>query len=62
MAGRLEALLVAFCPPDVDLQIVLPPSRQRPRRVLAVADHLTAMLRRLDDCLNRVGLGSVDGV
>ena len=60
-AGRLEALLVPYCPPDVDLQIVLPPSRSRPRRVTVVADALTAMLRRLDECLNRVGLGSVEG-
>jgi len=60
LAGRLEPLLTAFCPADVDLQIVLPPSRQRPRRITAVADHLAATLRRLDDCLNRVGLGSID--
>jgi DNA-binding transcriptional LysR family regulator len=58
-AGRLEAVLVEYCPPDVDLQIVMPPSRQRPRRVAAVADHLTQMLRRLDACLNGVGLASV---
>src|SRR5258706_1005775 len=31
--GRLEALLVPFCPADVDLQIVMPHDRQRPRRV-----------------------------
>lgn len=60
-AGRLEPLLVPFCPCDVDLQIVTPPSRRRPHRVSAVADHLVGMLRRLDACLNRVGVGSIDG-
>jgi len=54
--GRLEPLLVEFCPADVDLQIVLPPARQRPRRVKMLADHLTAMLRRLDRRLARIGL------
>lgn len=58
--GRLEPLLVPFCPSDVDLQIVMPSSRQRPRRVAALADYLTAELRRLDDCLNSVGLDSMD--
>jgi len=60
LAGRLEALLVPFCPIDVDLQIVLPPGGRRPRRVDFVADHLAAMLRQLDQCLDDVGLGSVD--
>jgi DNA-binding transcriptional LysR family regulator len=59
-AGRLEALLVPFCPVEVDLQIVLPPGGRRPRRVDFVADHLAAMLRQLDQCLDDVGLGSVD--
>jgi DNA-binding transcriptional LysR family regulator len=60
-AGRLEALLVAFCPVEVDLQIVLPAAGgRRPRRVDFVGDHLAAMLRQLDQCLDDVGLGSVD--
>ena len=58
--GRLEPLLVPYCAADVDLQIVMPPDRQRPRRVVALADHLTAMLRRLDQCLLSVGLVSRD--
>jgi len=60
LAGRLEALLVPFCPADVDLQIVMPPSRRRPRRVSMVADHIAAALRGLDQCLNKVGLDSID--
>ena len=60
-AGRLEALLVPFCPVEVDLQIVLPPGSRRPRRIDFVADHLVAMLRQLDQCLDDVGLGSVEG-
>jgi hypothetical protein len=59
-AGRLEALLVPFCPVEVDLQIVLPPGGRRPRRVDFVCDHLAAMLRQLDQCLDDVGLGSLD--
>ncbi len=59
-AGRLEALLVPYCPSDVDLQIVMPPSRQRPRRVTAFADHCAMLLRRLDTCLNDLGIGSTD--
>tara|TARA_R110002110_G_scaffold11952_7_gene56995 strand:+ start:576 stop:1538 length:963 start_codon:yes stop_codon:yes gene_type:complete len=59
-AGRLEPLLVTYCASDVDLQIVMPPGRQRPRRVVALADHLTHMLRRLDQCLLSVGLVSHD--
>ncbi len=47
-AGRLEAILTAFCPADVDLQLVFPGGRSRPRRVTALADHLTAVLRGLD--------------
>lgn len=57
---RLEPLLVGFCPVDVDLQIVMPPGRQRPRRVVMLADYLTAMLRRLDQCLLSVGVVSSD--
>ncbi len=56
--GRLVALLVDYCPADVDLQIVLPPARQRSKRVKALADHLAAMLRRLDRRLARIGLAS----
>jgi DNA-binding transcriptional LysR family regulator len=58
--GRLEPLLVSYCPADVDLQIVMPPSHQRPRRVTALADHCTTLLRKLDQCLNDVGVGSID--
>lgn len=58
--GRLEALLVPFCPADVDLQIVMPPTRQRPRRVTALADYCVSELRKLDQCLNDVGIGSTD--
>lgn len=58
--GRLEALLVPFCPPDVDLQIVMPEDRQRPRRVTALADHLVKLLRKLDKALNDLGIGSID--
>lgn len=60
IAGRLEALLVPYCPADVDLQIVMPPSRQRPRRVTALADYFAMLLKRLDLCLNSVGIGSTD--
>ncbi|WP_309643603.1 LysR family transcriptional regulator [Phenylobacterium sp.] len=56
-AGRLEPLLTAFCPHDVDLQLVFPPGRGRPRRVTALADHLTVFLRGLDERLNELGLG-----
>ncbi len=59
-AGHLEPLLVPFCPADVDLQIVMPPGRQRPRRVTLCADHCAMLLRRLDDCLSEVGIGSND--
>lgn len=58
--GRLEALLVPYCPMDVDLQIVMPPMKRRPRRVTALADYTVAQLRRLDRCLNEVGIGSTD--
>lgn len=58
--GLLEAVLVPFCASDVDLQIIMPPSRQRPRRVTALADYCTMMLRRLDACLNDLGIGSMD--
>ncbi len=54
--GLLEPLLVDACPADVDLQIVLPAARQRPRRVGALIGHLTAMLRGLDARLRRIGL------
>jgi DNA-binding transcriptional LysR family regulator len=58
--NRLEALLVPYCPSDVDLQIVMPPTRQRPRRVNALADYLASELRRLDQCLNEIGIVSQD--
>lgn len=57
-AGRLEPLLTTFCPPDVDLQLVFPGDRNRPRRVTALADHLTVVLRRLDKALGAAGLAS----
>ncbi|KAB7740198.1 LysR family transcriptional regulator [Parvibaculum sedimenti] len=59
-AGHLEAILAPYCAADVDLQIVMPPSRQRPHRVTALADYCTTMLRRLDACLNELGIGSMD--
>lgn len=59
-AGLLEAVLVPFCPSDVDLQIIMPPNRQRPRRVTALADYCVTMLKRLDTCLNDLGIGSMD--
>ncbi|MCE9650315.1 MAG: LysR family transcriptional regulator [Parvibaculum sp.] len=58
--GKLEALLVPFCPADVDLQIVMPPMKQRPRRVTALADYCTTQLRRLDQCLTEIGIGSTN--
>jgi LysR family transcriptional regulator, transcriptional activator for dmlA len=58
--GRLEPLLVRFCPSDVDLQIVMPPGRQRPRRVTVLADHIVMLLRTLDQCLNSLGIDSID--
>lgn len=57
-AGRLEPLLTTFCPADVDLQLVFPGDRNRPRRVTALADHLTVVLRRLDKALGAAGLAS----
>lgn len=53
-AGRLEPLLTAFCPRDVDLQLVFPGGRGRPRRVTALADHLTMVLRGLDERLGAI--------
>jgi DNA-binding transcriptional LysR family regulator len=60
LAGRLEPLLVSYCPQDVDLQIVMPPSRKRPRRVTMIADQITAALRKLDQCLAKAGVDSID--
>jgi LysR family transcriptional regulator, transcriptional activator for dmlA len=60
LAGKLEPLLVPYCPADVDLQLVMPPSRKRPRRIAMVADHITAALRQLDRCLDQAGLKSTD--
>lgn len=59
-SGALEALLVPFCAMDVDLQIVMPPNPQRPRRITVLADFLTGELRKLDTCLLRAGIGSTD--
>tara|TARA_R110000868_G_scaffold37022_5_gene131006 strand:+ start:2879 stop:3826 length:948 start_codon:yes stop_codon:yes gene_type:complete len=59
-SGALEALLVPFCVMDVDLQIVMPPNSQRPRRVNVLADFLIGELRKLDACLLSVGIGSTD--
>ncbi|MBS0471253.1 MAG: LysR family transcriptional regulator [Proteobacteria bacterium] len=56
--GLLEPLLTTFCPPDVDLQIVLPAMKQRPRRVIALVEHLSAALRKLDERLKRLGIES----
>jgi len=52
----LEPMLVELCPSEVDLQIVMPAMRHRPRRVTALADHLAAMLRGLDKRLEHLGL------
>lgn len=61
LTGKLEPLLVPFCPADVDLQLVMPPTtRKRPRRVAALADSLVVSLRSLDQTLAKVGLGSRD--
>jgi len=57
--GRLEPILVKFCPADIDLQIVLPPNPRRPRRVAIVADALRSELRQLDERLSSVGLESI---
>jgi LysR family transcriptional regulator, transcriptional activator for dmlA len=54
----LEPLLLEYCPLDVDLQIVLPAARSRPKRIAALSDHLTAMLRAVDKRLERIGLKS----
>ena len=59
-SGKLEPLLVRFCPSDVDLQLVMPPMRRHPRRVTVVADYLVAGLRGLDECLNSIGVVSKD--
>jgi DNA-binding transcriptional LysR family regulator len=56
--GLLEPVLAAFCPADVDLQILLPPMRQRPRRINALTEHLTLALRALDGRLGGLGLES----
>ncbi|HTP78320.1 MAG TPA: LysR family transcriptional regulator [Rhizomicrobium sp.] len=56
--GLLEPLLLEYCPVDVDLQIVLPAARSRPKRVSVLCDHLVATLRAVDKRLEGIGLKS----
>ena len=54
--GRLVPLLVDFCPPNIDLQLVFPPQRKRIHRIQMLSDHLVQKLKKLDECLGQVNL------
>lgn len=47
-AGRLVALLEDFSPPPRPIQLLLQPSRARPKRIAALADRITEYFRRAD--------------
>lgn len=54
--GRLVPLLIDYCPPNVDLQLVFPPLARQPTKVRRLADHLIRELKVLDKCLETVNL------
>lgn len=55
-AGRLKPLLVSFCPPKIDLQMLLSPASHKTRRVQALSKHIYETLRHLDSCLEQIEL------
>ncbi|ATF20652.1 LysR family transcriptional regulator [Phaeobacter gallaeciensis] len=54
--GRLVPLLISYCPPNVDLQLVFPPLARQPTKVRRLADHLVRELKILDKCLETISL------
>ena len=56
LAGALTPLLTRFCPPTVDVQVVMPGGRFQPARTRALADHLVETIRRLDGSLQAIDL------
>jgi DNA-binding transcriptional LysR family regulator len=54
--GRLVPLLIDYCPPNVDLQLVFPPLARQPTKVRRLADHLIRELKILDKCLETINL------
>lgn len=54
--GRLVPLLVDYCPPNTDLQLVFPPHPRRTHRVRLLSEHLVRQLKKLDNCLGQVNL------
>lgn len=54
--GRLVPLLVPYCPPTVDLQLVFPPLPRQPVKTRRMADHLVRDLKILDKRLEAVEL------
>ena len=57
-SGALVPLLTRFCPPTVDIQVVMPAMRYRPARTRALADHLVDTVRQLDSGLAAIDLAS----
>lgn len=54
--GRLVPLLINYCPPNVDLQLVFPPLARQPTKVRRLADHIIRELKILDKCLETISL------